>query len=180
MKPFPVLETERLLLRALAVEDAAGVLAVYGDDEVTRFSEMVTLATVEQAQTVIGFFQHEFERDAGIRWAMVEKSSSRVVGTCGFGWLRQNFSALLSYDVAREFWNRGFTTEAIRATVSHCFATTESNRISATTTVDNIASRRVLQKLGFTEEGVLRDWGFWKGQFVDLRCFSLLRKDVKV
>jgi ribosomal-protein-alanine N-acetyltransferase len=178
VKPFPALETERLLLRELAAEDAAGVQAIYGDDAVTQFSEMTTLVNAAQAQAVIGHFQAEFARGTGLRWAIVEKSSARVVGTCGLAWHRPNFSALLSYDMAREFWNRGLGTEALRAVVTNCFASTDTNRISATTTLENGASMRVLQKVGFTEEGVLRDWGFWKGKFVDLRCFALLRKEM--
>ncbi len=177
MNPFPQLETARLLLRDLVAQDAAGVQAVYGDPQVTQFSEMATLISSAQAEVIIGRFQSEFARGTGIRWAMVEKSSSRVIGTCGLGWHRPNFSAMLSYDLAREFWNQGMATEALRAVINHCFSTTDTNRISATTVLENAASMRVLQKLGFREEGILRDWGFWKGKFVDLRCFALLRRE---
>ncbi len=177
VKPFPIIETERLRLRELTAGDAAEVFAIYGDGLVTQFSEMTTLENVEQARAVTGHFQAEHARGTGIRWAMADKTTARVIGTVGLGWHRPNFSALLSYDVVREFWNQGMGSEALRAVVGHCFASTDTNRISATTTLDNGASMRLLQKLGFTEEGVLRDWGFWKGKFVDLRCFALLRKD---
>lgn len=177
MNSFPELKTERLLLRNLSASDAADVLAIYGDPQVTQYSELTTLTNAIQAEVIIGHFQAEFTRGTGIRWAMVEKSSLRVIGTCGLGWHRPNFSALLSYDLARASWNNGLTTEALKEVIEHCLTTTDINRISATTTLDNRASMRVLQKLGFHEEGVLRDWAFWKGKFVDLRCFSLLRED---
>ena len=178
MHPFPVLETSRLLLRSLDAGDAAGVLSVYSDPQVTQFSEMVTLATTLQASQVIKRFQVECEQDTGIRWAIVRKTDPRCIGTCGLVWHRQNFSAYLSYDLAREFWNQGFATEALRPVIHFGFATMGLNRLSATTIPANAASMRVLQKLGFQEEGILRQWAFWKGQFQDLRCFSLLRTDL--
>jgi ribosomal-protein-alanine N-acetyltransferase len=177
VKAIPELQTNRLLLRGLSLQDAQDILSVYSDPEVTRCSEMVTLADLEQVGMVINRFLQEYETDSGIRWAIVHKTAPRVIGTCGVGWHRQNFSAFLSYDVAREFWNQGFATEAAHAVVRHCFVNAGVNRISATTALDNAASIRVLQKLGFQEEGVLREWGYWKGEFKDLRCFSLLRKE---
>jgi len=178
MKPFPAFETNRLLVRSLATGDAAGVLAVYSDSAVTKFSELVTLTTLVQAGQIIKRFQFEFDQDLGMRWAIVQKNDARVIGTCGLGWHRQNFSAYLSYDLAREFWGQGFATEALKPVVNFAFATLELNRLSATTTPDNTASMRVLKKLGFQEEGILREWAFWKGKFQDLRCFSRLRNDV--
>lgn len=53
----------------------------------------------------------------------------------------------------------------------------EFNRISATVMLDNIASMKLLDKLGFEEEGVLREYGFWKGEFHDLKMFALLKKE---
>ncbi len=122
VKPFPVIETGRLRLRELAAGDAADVLAIYGDELVTQFSEMTTLANIEQARAVTGHFQAEYARGTGIRWAIADKALGRVIGTVGFGWHRPNFSALLSYDVAREFWNQGLGSEALRAVVGHCFS----------------------------------------------------------
>jgi ribosomal-protein-alanine N-acetyltransferase len=157
--------------------DVAGVFAVYSDDEVTKFSEMVTLANFAQASQVVKRFQVEFEQDIGVRWAIALRADGKLIGTCGLGWHRQNFSAYLSYDLERRFWNQGIATDALAAVVRHGFTTTNLNRMSATTVPENGASMRVLQKLGFQEEGILREWGYWKGHFQDLRCFSLLRKD---
>jgi ribosomal-protein-alanine N-acetyltransferase len=177
METFPILTTERLNLRALAAGDAEAVRALYGQAEVTQYSELVTLGDADQAALVIRQFQGEFERGTGIRWAVALKTSPRLIGTCGLAWHRQNFSTLLSYDLAPEFWNQGIMTEAAREVVRYCFERTDTNRISATTTLANAASMRLLHKLGFQEEGILRQWAFWKGKFVDLRCFSLLKQD---
>lgn len=177
LREFPVLKTERLTLRSLVPEDQAGVFAIYSNPEVTRFCDVATLANHQQASALIQVFQAEVEKDAGVRWAITQKGSPRLIGLCGVGWYRHNASALLSYDLNQDYWSRRIMTEAIQAVVKYVFDHAGTNRITATTTVDNAASMRVLQHAGFREEGILREWGLWKGEFKDLRCFSLLRKD---
>jgi ribosomal-protein-alanine N-acetyltransferase len=177
LREFPILKTERLMLRSLAPEDQAGVFAIYSNPEVTRFCDVATLANQQQASVLIQVFQAEVEKDGGIRWAITQKGSPRLIGLCGVGWYRHNASALLSYDLNQDYWNRGIMTEAVQAVVRYVFDQAGTNRITATTTVDNTASMHVLLHAGFQEEGILREWGLWKGEFKDLRCFSLLRKD---
>ena len=172
-----MLETSRLVLRELCPADQAGILALYSNPEVSRVSEMATLANPGQAARVLDAFQAEFKNGVGIRWAIILRETNRLAGVCGIGWYPLNRSALFSYDLNQDYWNRGLMTEAGLAVVKRTFEQTDTNRITATTVVDNLRSMRVLQKLGFQEEGTLRDWAFWKGEFKDLRCFSLLRRD---
>lgn len=179
MAEFPVLETRRLVLRGLSPEDESAIFAIYSNPEVTRFCDIVTLADLPQAGRLLRFFQSQFEKNTGIRWGITEKGLPRVIGLCGVVWYPHNRSALLSYDLDRNYWNRGIMTEAVDAVVRYVFTTFGINRITATTCVENGRSIRVLQHSGFQEEGILRDWGFWKGRFEDLRCFSCLRRDLQ-
>ncbi len=180
MKPFPVLRTERLLLRDLQAEDRAEVFSVYSNPEVTRSCDMVTLTDPLQAGALIRVLQADWEKDSGVRWAITRQGSPGLIGICGLGWHRHNCSALLSYDLNRQFWNQGIMTEAARAVVGYAFGQAWLNRITAITVLDNPGSVQVLRHLGFQEEGILREWGFWKGGFKDVRCLSLLRKDAAV
>lgn len=177
MKTFPVLETERLILRRITSEDEAEIFAIFSNPEVTRYYDLDTFTEQAQAGEIIKRHQAQFEKDGGIRWAITRKGSPRLIGTGGMGWQRWNFSAMLGYELAQEYWNQGMMTEAIRAMAGYAFADMGMNRIQATTEMENAASMRVLRKVGFQEEGVLREWGFWKGSFRDVRCFSLLRRD---
>jgi ribosomal-protein-alanine N-acetyltransferase len=176
-KSFPVITTRRLVLRNLTDGDAAQVFELYANPLVTRSGEMATLTNVCQAGKVIKVFQADWELDSGVRWAICGQDSLRLIGICGVGWHRPNHSALLSYDLTQAFWNRGFMTEAAQAVVDYTFSQPGVNRITATTILDNPASARVLRHLGFQEEGILRQWAFWKGEFKDLRCFSLLHSE---
>jgi ribosomal-protein-alanine N-acetyltransferase len=177
MKPFPVLRTRRLVLRDLKAEDRAEVFSVYSNPEVTRFCDMVTLTDPLQAGEIIRVLQADWEKDSGARWAITRQGSPGLIGICGLGWHRHNFSALLSYDLNQEFWNQGIMTEAVAAVVGYAFGQAWLNRITAITILDNPGSVKVLRHLGFQEEGILREWGFWRGAFKDVRCLSLLRKD---
>jgi ribosomal-protein-alanine N-acetyltransferase len=180
MKPFPVLRTRRLVLRDLKAEDRADVFSVYSNPEVTRCCDMVTLTDPAQAGEVIRVLQADWEKDSGARWAITRQGFPGVIGICGLGWHRHNSSALISYDLNREFWNQGIMTEAVRAVVEYAFGQAWLNRITAITVLDNPGSVQVLRHIGFQEEGILRDWGYWKGGFKDVRCLSLLRKDAAV
>jgi ribosomal-protein-alanine N-acetyltransferase len=180
MKPFPVLRTKRLLLRDLKAEDRADVFSVYSNPEVTRCCDMVTLTDPVQAGEIIRVLQADWEKDSGARWAITRQGSPALIGICGVGWHRHNFSALISYDLNRQFWNQGIMTEAVRAVVGYAFGQAWLNRITAITVLDNPGSVQVLRHIGFQEEGILREWGFWKGGFKDVRCLSLLRKDAAV
>lgn len=177
MKTFPELKTERLVLRRITADDAPDIFAIFSNPEVTRYYDLDTFTRPSQAKDLIHRHEVQFERDAGIRWGIELKGARQLIGTGGVGWQRWNFSAILGYELAREYWNRGIMTEAIRAMADYIFNRAGMNRIQATTEVENVASMRVLEKVGFREEGLLREWGFWKGAFHDVRCFSLLRKD---
>jgi ribosomal-protein-alanine N-acetyltransferase len=177
---FPVIETERLVLRELAAGDEASVFNIYSKPEVTRVCDVVTLTDRRQAASVLKVLQADWSTGTGIRWAVTLRGSPGVIGICGFAWYPHNRSALLSYDLDPEFWNQGVMTEAVKAIVHQAFESSEINRITATVVPQNWASIQVLRKAGFRDEGVLREWGFWKGEFKDLRCFSLLRRDLVV
>ena len=90
-------------------------------------------------------------------------------------------SAVIGYDISSAFWGNGYATEALRAIIHYAFSgqlpCTDLNRIQADTVPGNLASEAVLLKLGFKEEGLLRESGYWKGKFHDLKCFGLIRSE---
>jgi ribosomal-protein-alanine N-acetyltransferase len=162
----------------LEAEDRVPVFSIYSNPAVTRTCDMVTLTDANQAEPIIRVLRADWEKDSGLRWAITRQDVPGLIGICGLGWHRHNSSTLLSYDLNQEFWNQGIMTEAVRAVVGYAFAQAWVNRITAITVLDNPGSVKVLRHAGFQEEGILRDWGYWKGVFKDVRCLSLLRKDV--
>jgi ribosomal-protein-alanine N-acetyltransferase len=113
-----------------------------------------------------------------IRWAIELLERGEMIGTVGL--LRFDFEhrhAELGYDIARRWWGRGLAPEAARAVIRYGFSVLGLHRIEAGVLPENAASVRVLQKLGFVEEGTRRDYLYAKGRFHSFRWFSLLATD---
>jgi ribosomal-protein-alanine N-acetyltransferase len=176
--PFPQLETDRLLLRQVTPADTEAIFRIFSDDEVTRYYDLISFSSPEQAQRLIARLNERFEQGEGIRWGIFQKATGQLIGTCGYnGWVRTSYRASIGYDLARSAWGQGFMTEALQAVLRYGFDTLEINRVEALVLPGNVQSMRVLEKLGFQAEGNRRGYGYWKNQFWDLYCFSLLRSD---
>lgn len=176
---FPTLRTERLQLDAITDGDVPALYEEFSDPEVTRYEDVETFTSQDDAARMLRFIRDRFDQRAGLRWAIRWREGPRtLMGTCGYNtWARNSFTGSIGYDLRRDMWNRGVITEAVRAIVDFGFREMGLNRIEADMMTGNAASARVLEKLGFTEEGVLRQRGVWKGGFHDLRLFSLLRQE---
>ena len=175
---IPELTTERLRLRAPLPRDAAALLAVLGDPDVTRHHNVPTLASLADAQALLERLEQRYTARETIRWAIELVEQSEMIGTVGL--LRFDFEhhhAEVGYEIARRWWGRGLTPEAAAAVVRYGFSVLGLHRIEAGVLPGNDASVRVLQKLGFLEEGTRRDYLHFKGRFQSLRWFSLLESD---
>lgn len=175
---FPELTTERLLLRATEEADAAAIYSIFSDPDVMRHYDMEPIVSMEQASRIIESHGKFYASGNGIRWGIVRRDDLRLIGTCGyFSWNRAFRSATIGYDLAKPHWGMGFMREALKAVLQYGFQELSLNRIQATTDLDSDRSIASLRYLGFQEEGILRQYGYWKEKFHDVRCFSLLRSD---
>jgi ribosomal-protein-alanine N-acetyltransferase len=90
-------------------------------------------------------------------------------------------NAVLGYDLLPKYWGMGLTTEAVHRIVKAAFLGELScgklNRIQGDTVLGNSASESLLLKVGFKEEGIRRQSGYWKNQFHDLKCFGLIQSE---
>ena len=174
---FPTIETERLRLRELLDEDAPAVFDLFRRQEVTRYYDVETMTDVAAARALITFMRGRYVSRTGIRWALEDSVSRSFMGTIGFNNISPvAHKGLIGYELVPAAWGRGLATEAVRAILRFGHEQVELNRIEAVVMLENHASVRVLQKAGFIEEGVLRAFGYWKGEYHDLRMFSVLRE----
>lgn len=179
---FPILTTRRLVLEDLRPEDADALFLHFSDPEVVKYYDLDAFTDMGQADSLINLFSRRFAENLGIRWAIRLRENREFVGTCGFNsWNTRMRSAVIGYDISRNYWGRGYATEALKAIISHGFSghlpCNALNRIQGDTIPGNNASEAVLLKLGFKEEGLLRESGFWKGRFHDLKCYGLIRSE---
>lgn len=179
---FPVLKSERLQLDELGVEDRDSIYEIYSNKEVVKYYDLEVFEHTQQSINVINLFNARFEKSLGIRWAIRFKGEDKCIGTCGFNsWSQPMRSAVIGYDLNRQYWGQGIITEALNTVIHAAFSEKlpcgHINRIQADTVPGNIASEKVLLKLGFKEEGLRRQSGYWKNSYHDLKCFGLLKED---
>ncbi len=147
------LDTPRLRLRRPCVTDAEEVYRTYAcDREVSRFVLFRPDQTLQDVRHFLEMAAQAWEKGTAATWAMTLKSSGELIGMVD---LRLEVEANLGYVLARKYWNRGLTTEAVRAVVACAFHQGDIQRVWAVCEVNNTASARVMEKAGMICEGKL-------------------------
>jgi len=132
---------------------------------------------MSEAQAIIDFYKDP-ESKTHNRWGIVTRSDDRIIGTIGYHkWIKRYFRAEIGFDLAPEFWGQGIMLEALRVVISHGFESMGLNRIDALAYVENVRCLGLLQKLGFKEEGKLRDYFCLNGTFYDHYLLALLKRE---
>jgi RimJ/RimL family protein N-acetyltransferase len=173
----PTLTTERLVLRPATQADVPFVLSLFSRSETNRYSSFGDISTAEEAQRLFDAFLKPGS-ETHFRLVADLRSSGEAVGTLGlYSYSEANRRAELGYDLLREHWGRGLTTEAVRELLRYAFEELGLNRVEATTDPENAGSVRVLEKTGFTREGLMRQRHHYKGSFHDEAFYGLLASD---
>lgn len=176
--PIPRFETEHLILRKLTLEDAEDVFDYASNPKVSKYVTWETHRTINDSIAFIKMTIEKYEQKGIGDWGLVLKENGKLIGTCGFvTWNKQHHWAEIGYVLSQDYWNRGIMTEAARTIIRHGFEKMDLNRIEAQHMVVNIASGRVMQKIGMTFEGVIREKFFAKGNYRDLKLYSILKRE---
>ena len=175
---FPRLESEHFILRRILHRDADDLLAIFCDEEVTRYYDLYTMQTLEEVHELIDYMADSFDAERQIRWAISRKTDNKLIGTCGFVTIHRR-RAEIGYDLVREYWGQGIMREALDVLLAYSFETLALNRIEALVMPGNERSAHLLKHLGFTNEGTLRDYDYFKDAHQDLQMFSLLAREFR-
>jgi ribosomal-protein-alanine N-acetyltransferase len=176
--PAPTLRTARLLLRPFAEADADALFALHSNPHVLRYWDAPPWTAREQAEQFIARCK-QFEQDGtGARVAVERIADGIFLGWCGLAsWNATCRSARMGYCLNEAAWGHGFATEAAGALLRWAFGATDLNRVQAEADTRNVASGRVLEKLGFIREGTLREDCVVNGEVSDSWVYGLLRRD---
>ena len=175
---FPAIETDRLIMREIVLNDAQALFNIFSSEKVMKYYGMFPLEEIEQAERLIMTFREGFDNEKTIRWAITLKDTGEFIGTCGFHNMQiRSFRAEIGYEISEVHWNNGYVTEAIRAMLEFGFAVMGLNRIEALVYPENVGSHKALEKLGFKEEGLLREYAYFRERFQDLVMHSVLRSE---
>jgi [ribosomal protein S5]-alanine N-acetyltransferase len=177
LETFPILNTRRLDLIEIKQSHLGDLYKLFSDENVTKFYNLLPLKNQQEAQKSIEWFQNRFREKSGIRWGIALKGQQNIIVTVGFNIFIKLHRANIGYDLQTEHWNNGYITEALQAVISFGFSQLKINRIEAEVMQGNLISEKVLNKLNFKNEGVLRAWLFWNEKHYDMTMYSLLRAD---
>ncbi len=174
---IPELHTPRLTLRRLEETDAADLHVAYGDADTMRFWD--SLPSRNEAETAARIRQSV---DANPQWhaafAVLQRETGRFVGMVNYHWRQPwNRRLAIGWILLRPWWRQGFAGEATGALLGHCFTTLGTHRVEAHIEPANAASIRLAERLGFRQEGLMRDWLFVADQPRDMVLYALLRPD---
>lgn len=175
---FPNLETKRLCLRQIRPSDNQAIFNIFSDPDVTRYYGMESFTEMAQADALVARWRERFADRRLVRWVLVQPEDDWVIGTAGFtDWKRDFRSAHVGYDLGQPYWRQGYMTEVLTAVLDFGFSKMQLNRTEALVMPENFASIALLKKLGFSQEGILREYGFWNRTHHDLNLFALLKRE---
>jgi ribosomal-protein-alanine N-acetyltransferase len=178
--PFKNLETERLLLRRVAVTDVPEIKALRGNPETMKFIPRPLVTTDEQALEHFKMIDEKIENNIGINWAITLKGNPKLIGIIGHYRIQpENHRCEIGYMILPEYNGQGITTEAIKAVLEYGFEDLNMHSIEAVIDPDNVASERVLQKNGFVKEAHILENELWDGKFWDTVIYSILKRNFK-
>jgi [ribosomal protein S5]-alanine N-acetyltransferase len=175
---LPTIETERLLLRKITLNDASDMFEYASNPEVSEYTMWSTHTSIEDTKYFLKSLTKMYKRKELVDWGIVHKAEKKFIGTCGFvEWSMTHSRAEIGYALSARYWREGYMSEAANAIIEFGFREMLLNRIVGRCEVNNIASARVMEKVGMQLEGILRQQLFVKGRYWDLKIYSILREE---
>ena len=177
---FPQLESERLLLRKLGLEDAKEVQIIRSDEKVMTYMDSERHTTIEFSRNFVSENMDMYEQKKGLFWALIEKSSQKFIGDFAFWKIdHKNSRAEIGYTLKPGFWGKGFMKEAMVEFINFGFNQLNLHSLEANINPANTNSREILKKMGFQKEAYFRENYFYNGDYLDSEIYSLLKSDFK-
>jgi ribosomal-protein-alanine N-acetyltransferase len=174
---LPTLDAGRVRLRWLTDADVPALFAIFGDAEVTRYWGLAVLPDLAAATVLLETIHREFHARTLFQWG-VETTDGQLVGTCTLARLDAiNRRAELGFALGRAFWGRGYMAAALPTLLEFAFGRLGLHRICADADPQNAPSVRVLVRLGFVREGLLRQHYFVQGEPQDALVYGLLKSE---
>ncbi|MES2151703.1 MAG: GNAT family protein [Pseudomonadota bacterium] len=173
-----ILETERLNLRWISDADAAAQFAIYSDPDVMRYWSSAPWTEPSQARANIDQAHEGYRNGSAMRLAVVRRDTGQLIGNVNlYAFFAQNRRCDVGYALARAHWGHGYLGEALAAALAYGFEALDLNRVEADIDPRNAASIKLLEKLGFQQEGYMRERWIVNGEVCDTVNYALLRRD---
>ena len=178
--PFPELQTKRLVLRKLTLEDAPELFFLRSDQRVIQHLARKPAESVAVVKEFIQLIQANLEKGESILWAIaLNTKPGELIGTICFWNLQpENFRAEIGYVLHPDHWRKGLMKEAMIAVIDYGFQKMKLHSIEARLFAGNDASAFLLEKLSFTRDAYFKEDTFFDGDFLDTLVYSRIVNSV--
>ena len=175
---LPIIEAERLRLRAVEESDLDQLFAIFSDPKVMRYWSRPPLKTMSEALELLQEIQDSNQKGAMLKWGVGLKPADKLIGTVTlFNVDLTQGRAELGYAQAQEYWGNGYNHEALQALLAYVFEEMKLRRLEADVDPRNTASIKTVERLGFQREGYLRERWHVSGEIQDALFFGLLKRE---
>jgi ribosomal-protein-alanine N-acetyltransferase len=175
--PFPILETERLQLHVLNLENAGDMFLLRGNALAMKFIGKPVLRSIAESEELISYYQEQIESATGITWGITLKSENAgLIGSIGFHkFEKQNYRAEIGYMLHPDQWKKGYMQEAIEKVLEYGFQKIGLHSVEARINPHNRDSAAILLKNNFVKEGYFKQAHHFDGLFQDSEIYSLVK-----
>ncbi len=171
---FPILETDRIVLRQITDADLPSIFKGLSDQEIVKHYE-VSFQTEEETKEQMQWYANLEKNETGIWWAVCSKDGGRFLGTGGLCDLsREHKKAEIGFWLLQENWGKGYMSEAMKLIQKYAFNHMELHRIEGYVESDNFKCKKAIEKLQYTHEGTMRDCEFKNGKFISVDVYAKL------
>ena len=178
--PFPILETERLVLRRTVLDDAKDYFYLRSSPEAMKHICKPLHSSIEDTKNMIYKINEMINFNDGISWAVCLKTNNIMIGSVSFHRIeKEHYRAEIGYMLHPDYWKKGIVSEAVEEIINYGFNTLNFHSIEAHIDPTNIGSEKVLQKFKFEKEAYFKENYFYHGKFLDTAVFSLINKSRK-
>ena len=175
--PFPILKTERLLLRRVDNNDVNEIFSMRSNAETMQYIPRPLVTNNEEALEHIAMLDNGIEKNESINWAITFKGENKLLGIIGFYRTKfEDFRSEIGYMLLSENHGKGIASEAVERALHYGFNEMNLHSIEAVIDPRNCASEKVLLKNGFVKEGHFKENTFFNGEFLDSVVYSKIKK----
>lgn len=173
-----ILETERLKLVPLSLEHKEELFKFWSNESVTEFMNIQPFKKITEVENMINLLVNLMQENQASRYTIILKEKNVIIGTCGLNYIdHENQRTEIAYDLGKNFWHQGYGIETMTAFIRWCIKEYNFHRIEAKVDINNHASKNLLLKLSFIEEGILRDYEKVGSVYHNICMFSYINKN---
>jgi len=173
---FPILKTERLVLREHSILDAETLYAMRTNEKVMQYIDRERPKDVSEIRNFITSLNEGFEKGDNLAWVIAFKEiPDQMIGSIGY-WRTDfaNHRAEIGYMLHPDYWRKGIISEALKKSIEFGFKEINLHSINANINTGNDASRKMLLKHGFIQEALFKENYYFQGKFLDSEIYGLI------